>query len=80
MSILFVYQGPRNTSLEDALRRDLGAAFGEVRQTAAHSGEGGMTTVTLEIADDRRAQDAAEWLRSRPEVTDAAVGSFGEHA
>ena len=79
MRILYVYEGQRKAAMEEEVLRTLGARFGEVRQIETHSGEGGMTTVTLE-ADKENAAEIVEALRGHGDILDAAQGSLGEGA
>ena len=79
MRILYVYEGQRNAALEDEVLNTLRTRFGDVRQVETHSGEGGMTTVTLE-ADEEKAAGIVEALRGRGDILDAAQGSLGEGA
>jgi hypothetical protein len=59
--------------------RTLNDRFGGVSQTGSHSGEEGLTTVTLEAAEDSSLA-VVEHLRGRGDLLDAARGSFGENA
>lgn len=77
MRILYVYEGERKAALEDEVLGRLSARHGGVRQVETHSGEGGMTTVTLE-ADEADAAEIVEALRGRGDILDAAQGSLGE--
>ena len=79
MRILYVYEGPRSATREEEVLRTLNDRFGGVSQTDSHSGEEGLTTVTLE-ADDERSLAIVEHLRGRGDLLDAAQGSFGENA
>jgi hypothetical protein len=81
VKILYTYGGTRDTALEHAILDDLAARFGAVTQAASHSGEDGMTTVTLDSALESAAEvTLVKALRHRPEVIDAARDSFGEGA
>jgi hypothetical protein len=79
VTVLFVYQGPQDPALEqrvcDAARDSFGV---DTSRRGSHSGEDGMTTVTLDVGGDAR--PIVEWLRRQPAVIDAAQDSFGEHA
>ena len=79
MRILYVYEGPRNAAREAEVLRTLNDRFGGVSQTDSHSGEEGLTTVTLE-AEEQRSLAIVEHLREQSDVLDAVQGSFGENA
>lgn len=85
MNVLYVYAGNRDQELERAILRDIGDQYGPVRQVGSHSGEDGLTTVTLAFDENSgsasgSAQDVAETLRGYRRILDAAEGSFGEGA
>ena len=79
MRILYVYEGPRNAAREEEVLRTLNEEFGGVSQTESHSGEEGLTTVTLEAAEES-SLPIVEHLRGRGDLLDAVQGSFGENA
>ena len=61
-------------------RADVGERFGQAGQTASHSGEEGLTTVTLDLPDMGHWQKVVEALESRGDLVEVAPESFGEGA
>ncbi|HSK38505.1 MAG TPA: hypothetical protein VK943_01950 [Arenibaculum sp.] len=81
MNVLYVYAGSRDQHLERAILRDIGDQYGPARQVGSHSGEDGLTTVTLAFDEGTvSVQHVAETLRGYRRILDAAEGSFGEGA
>jgi hypothetical protein len=80
MKILYSYEGARNEVLEQGILKDIGDRFGAAQQIDAHSGEGGLTTITLALDDAVSGQDVMASLESRPDIVEAAQESFGEGA
>ena len=80
MKIIYSYEGERNEGLESSVLHDVGERFGQARQTASHSGEEGLTTVTLDLPDTEHWQKVVEALESRGDLVEVAPESFGEGA
>lgn len=80
MKIIYSYEGERNEGLESSVLDDLGQRFGQTGQTASHSGEEGLTTVTLELPGAEHWQKVVEALEGRGDLVEVAPESFGEGA
>jgi hypothetical protein len=80
MKIVYSYEGERNEGLESSVLQDVGERFGQAGQTASHSGEEGLTTVTLDLPGVEHWQKVVEALEGRGDLVEAAPESFGEGA
>ena len=80
MKIIYSYEGGRNEGLESSVLHDVEERFGQAGQTASHSGEEGLTTVTLDLPDTEHWQRVVEALESRGDLVEVAPESFGEGA
>jgi len=80
MKIIYSYEGGRNEGLESSVLHDVEEHFGQAGQTASHSGEKGLTTVTLNLPDTGHWQTVVEALESRGDLVEVAPESFGEGA
>jgi hypothetical protein len=80
MKIIYTYEGGRNETLERSVASEVSQRFGEADQTGSHSGEEGLTTVTLELPDTADWQQVIEALERRGDLVEAASESFGEGA
>lgn len=75
MDLVYVYQGGRDPDFE----AEIAGLFPGARTVSAQAGLQGLTEVTLELPQGL-AEQAAERLRGRPRIVDAARGSLGEGA
>lgn len=80
MRIIYSYEGNRNADLERSVAREISERFGAAEQTGTHSGEEGLTTVTLDLPDTEHWQQIVELLERRGDLVEAARDSFGEGA
>ena len=80
MKIIYTYEGRRDEKLERSVAGAVAERFGGADQTGSHSGEEGMTTVTLELPDTADWQQVVEMLERRGDLVEAASESFGEGA
>jgi hypothetical protein len=80
MKIIYSYEGGRNEGLESSVLHDVEGRFGQAQQTASHSGEEGLTTVTLDLPDTGHWQKVVEMLEARGDLVEVAPESFGEGA
>jgi hypothetical protein len=78
MKIIYSYEGGRNEGLENSVLHDIRERFGQAGQTSSHSGEEGLTTVTLDLPDTGHWQKVVEALESRGDLVEVAPESFGE--
>jgi hypothetical protein len=80
MKIAHSYEGEQNEGLESSVLQDVGERFGQAGQTASHSGEEGLTTVTLDLPGAEHWQKVVEALEGRGDLVEVAPESFGEGA
>lgn len=82
MRVIYAYEAPRDETLEREIASDLSARFGPASQTDAVESASGIISVTLDldVADHPAAEGAAERIRVRGRVIDAAAESLGEGA
>ncbi|UEM20153.1 hypothetical protein JL100_024240 [Skermanella mucosa] len=80
MKIIYSYEGGRNEGLESSVLREIGERFGEATATGSHSGEEGLTTVTLDLPAARDWQPVVDALEKRGDLVEVAGESFGEGA
>lgn len=72
MKIIYSYEGGRNEGLESSVLREIGERFGEATATGSHSGEEGLTTVTLDLPAARDWQPVVDALEKRGDLVEVA--------
>ncbi|EWY37122.1 hypothetical protein N825_21275 [Skermanella stibiiresistens SB22] len=80
MRIIYSYEGERDEGLEGSVLKDIGERFGQVGATGSHSGEDGLTTVTLDLGAGQHWREVVDALERRGDLVEVAGESFGEGA